>query len=63
MKQLVVKLFSLHRDAQAVQVHEVKGHHITGPMNLREHNFLLNVMLESPLVDATLQGVLVQRKL
>jgi len=56
MKQLVVKLLSLHRDAQAVQVHEVKGHHITGSMNLREHNFLLYVMLESPFVYTTFQG-------
>src|SRR5688572_4559966 len=55
MKQLVLKLLPLDRDAQAVQVHEVKGHQRTGPMNLREHNFLLYIMLESPLMNPTFQ--------
>ena len=56
MEQLVVELLSGNRDLQAVQVHEVEGHHIARMMNLRKDDFLANIVIQLPSLNATFQG-------
>ncbi|MCA9139141.1 MAG: hypothetical protein KDB00_20350 [Planctomycetales bacterium] len=52
----MVELLPGNRDIQAVQVHEVKGHHIARMMNLGKNDFLRNIVLQFPSLNATFQG-------
>ncbi len=56
MKQLVIELLRVDCDLQAVQIDKVKRDHIAGVMNLGEDDFLVDVMLQFPLLNTPLQS-------